>query len=131
MTPELPAGGASLRTGPPAELLEREEPMALGYERPPDWVISKAQQKVRRAIAEGTLRRGPCFICGSTYRVGGHHVDYASPLDVVWLCPPHHVEYGHGGDLSNPPLDPRAKMGPEYGASHDPYTIRRERSWAI
>jgi len=44
---------------------------------------------VARAVASGTLTRGPCAVCGAL-KVHGHHGDYSKPLDVVWLCPPHH-----------------------------------------
>ena len=39
-----------------------------------------------RAINRGDLVRGPCIVCGGTYRVAAHHHDYRFPLDVTWLC---------------------------------------------
>jgi len=44
------------------------------------------------AIRRGKLVRGPCSVCGATEGVDGHHTDYTRPLDVVWLCKPHHRE---------------------------------------
>ena len=44
-----------------------------------------AHKKVARALKSGRLVRLPCFICGDE-DTQGHHPDYSSPLDVVWLC---------------------------------------------
>lgn len=52
----------------------------------------KARWLARRAIASGRLVRQPCEICGET-RVDAHHDDYGKPLDVRWLCRPHHVAH--------------------------------------
>lgn len=50
----------------------------------------KAHAKVSRAIRRGQLTKGPCAVCGSTVRIEGHHDDYSKPLEVIWLCRPHH-----------------------------------------
>lgn len=47
---------------------------------------------VSNAIRSGLLKPLPCFVCGSTEQIEGHHPDYDSPLSVVWLCMPHHKE---------------------------------------
>ena len=47
-----------------------------------------AHTKVYRALKKGILTKEPCFICGEESEA--HHPDYSRPLDVVWLCPPHH-----------------------------------------
>lgn len=41
------------------------------------------------AIARGALARGACAACGAM-PVDAHHVDYNKPLEVTWLCKPHH-----------------------------------------
>lgn len=48
-----------------------------------------ARRILNHAIRDGKLIRLPCERCG---RKDGHahHEDYSRPLDVVWLCPPHH-----------------------------------------
>jgi hypothetical protein len=46
----------------------------------------KARDAVRAALASGALVRLPCEVCGRA-DTHGHHVDYARPLDVRWLCP--------------------------------------------
>lgn len=54
---------------------------------------------VGNAIRDGRLIKLPCEICGNDL-VHGHHDDYSKPLDVRWLCPPHHkqwhIENGEG-----------------------------------
>jgi hypothetical protein len=47
-----------------------------------------AQSKVYRALLSGKLTKQPCFLCGEIAEA--HHPDYSRPLDVVWLCAPHH-----------------------------------------
>ena len=40
------------------------------------------------AIKYKKIMKQPCFICGE--KAEAHHPDYSRPLDVVWLCAPHH-----------------------------------------
>jgi hypothetical protein len=54
-----------------------------------------AQILLNSAVAAGKVTRQPCEVCGSTYRVHGHHEDYSKPLEVHWLCPTHHKQ-AHG-----------------------------------
>lgn len=42
------------------------------------------------AVRRGELKRQPCVRCGG--KAQGHHEDYSKPLDVVWLCPKHHMQ---------------------------------------
>ncbi len=46
------------------------------------------------ALKRGTLTRRPCEITGEE-PAGGHHFDYARPLDVIWLSRKAHGEV-HG-----------------------------------
>ena len=50
-----------------------------------------AHSKVAFALKSGKLMKLPCFVCGAE-KTEGHHPDYSSPLDVVWLCPAHHKQ---------------------------------------
>lgn len=45
----------------------------------------KAQNAINNAIRDGKLKKEPCLFCGEV-RVHGHHRDYSTPLEVVWLC---------------------------------------------
>lgn len=49
-----------------------------------------ATAAVYRAIKRGDLTRGCCEVCG-TDAVQAHHDDYGKPLQVRWLCRPHHA----------------------------------------
>lgn len=46
---------------------------------------------VAYAVKSGRLVKSPCRDCGSL-DVQAHHKDYSKPLDVIWLCGPHHRE---------------------------------------
>ncbi|AVO37926.1 HNH endonuclease signature motif containing protein [Pukyongiella litopenaei] len=46
-----------------------------------------ARLQVAQAIQRGELERADlCGDCGMRRRTEGHHVNYARPLDVIWLC---------------------------------------------
>ena len=51
-----------------------------------------AHRMVSEAIRNGQLTRQPCERCGSESDVIAHHEDYWRPLEVVWLCRPHHAQ---------------------------------------
>ena len=51
-----------------------------------------AHNAVNNAVRDGKLIKAPCMICGRENNVHGHHDNYSRPLEVVWLCPPHHFE---------------------------------------
>jgi len=51
---------------------------------------SKANAIVNRATRKGILKKQPCWVCGAD--AIAHHPDYSRPLDVVWLCQPHHKQ---------------------------------------
>lgn len=42
--------------------------------------------KVRRALKNGTLTKGPCAVCGDKNTHAHHHLGYEFPLMVEWLC---------------------------------------------
>lgn len=49
----------------------------------------KARQVVAFAVRHGLLVKRPCAVCRKR-SVEAHHEDYAKPLEVIWLCAPHH-----------------------------------------
>lgn len=51
----------------------------------------KASHLVGNAVRDGKIKATPCHVCGAE-KVEGHHPDYSRPLDVVWLCQPHHKQ---------------------------------------
>ncbi len=62
---------------------------------------TKCHRIMWKAIRAGELTIGPCAHkrlgeCGR--RIQAHHDDYDKPLDVTWLCIPHHQQY-HRSDL--------------------------------
>lgn len=50
----------------------------------------RAQGLVQHALRSGKLQKLPCMVCGE--KAVAHHPDYDRPLDVVWLCQPHHKQ---------------------------------------
>jgi hypothetical protein len=50
---------------------------------------AKCRAYTRVYIRRGKLKREPCEVCGRKL-VQPHHHDYGKPLDVRWLCIPHH-----------------------------------------
>jgi hypothetical protein len=53
----------------------------------------RARLAVTNAVASGRLVKGECaeLSAGDCLgRIEAHHVDYARPLDVEWLCARHH-----------------------------------------
>lgn len=51
-----------------------------------------AHKAVENALVAGRLTKQPCERCGTEDKVHAHHDDYSKPLEVRWLCPPHHKE---------------------------------------
>lgn len=56
----------------------------------------RARTIYKTAIKTGALIRQPCQVCGDL-KTEGHHSDYSKPLEVLWLCKPHHynLHYPH------------------------------------
>ena len=52
---------------------------------------AKARTIFGHQLRIGAIVPMPCFVCGNG-NTEGHHPDYSRPLDVVWLCIPHHKE---------------------------------------
>jgi hypothetical protein len=51
-----------------------------------------AKDQLHINLRRGTIKRGPCEVCGSEDSEA-HHDDYSKPLDVRWLCRKHHREH--------------------------------------
>lgn len=53
----------------------------------------RAQNAVANAIRDGRLTKWPaCAVPECDSKPEAHHPDYDRPLDVVWLCRPHHMQ---------------------------------------
>jgi hypothetical protein len=74
------------RSNLPHRAKQRKEITGLWTKNYPD--RKNAQQKLSRAVRAGKVMPQPCWVCGD--KAEAHHPDYSSPLDVVWLCTPHH-----------------------------------------
>lgn len=51
-----------------------------------------ARLAIHKAIADGDLARGPCFVYGGE-PADGHHEDYSKPYEIIWLCRICHTTY--------------------------------------
>jgi hypothetical protein len=69
---------------------DRIASIAASRDRHPDHL--RARRAVHVAVANGSLKRTPCEVCGAQ-KVEGHHDDYSKPLDVRWLCRKHHAQW--------------------------------------
>lgn len=76
------------RASQPHRIAARREIVAKYIEQFPN--RKKANTAVGNAIRDGKLKRFPCMVCGE--KAVAHHPDYDRPLDVVWLCQPHHKQ---------------------------------------
>lgn len=72
----------------------------------------RAHSLVTEALKDGRLVRQPCQECGRVDSIA-HHPDYDKPLEVQWVCRPHHAQaHGRGKgskrvDKVPPPKGPR------------------------
>jgi ribosomal protein S27AE len=63
----------------------------------------KAHVVTGNAVRDGKLVKQPCEVCGASDLVAAHHDDYAKPLEVRWLCYPHHAQWhAENGEGKNP-----------------------------
>lgn len=60
-------------------------------EKPEERKKIAARVALRAAIKSGLIKQLPCAECGEP-KTEAHHEDYDKPLDVVWLCEPHHSQ---------------------------------------
>jgi hypothetical protein len=51
---------------------------------------ARAHELVADALATGEIVPKPCAVCRSEVQLQAHHHDYGQPLNVTWLCQPHH-----------------------------------------
>lgn len=56
-----------------------------------DNIKVKARKIVFVELGAGRLKKQLCQVCGIE-KVEAHHKDYLKPLEIEWLCKPHHKE---------------------------------------
>jgi len=56
----------------------------------PNFDLTAEVEKGASALRDGKIIALPCFVCG--LKAEAHHPNYDAPLDVIWLCPPHHKQ---------------------------------------
>ena len=56
----------------------------------------KARTAVNNAIRDGRLVRKSCVVGGCQEKSEAHHEDYSKPLEVIWMCRPHHRQHHRG-----------------------------------
>lgn len=55
----------------------------------------EAQKEVHRTLRKGIILKRACLMCNLT-RTVAHHPNYKKPLQVVWVCKPHHHQIHYG-----------------------------------
>lgn len=61
----------------------------------------KCHNILNNAIRDGHIKKMPCEVCASELS-HAHHDDYFKPLDVRWLCAPHHQQWhSENGEAKN------------------------------
>jgi len=70
------------------------------------------------AVKDGRLIKKPCEDCGSPDSQM-HHLDYTKPLDVAWLCRPHHMRR-HTGEEHQPATHRMKQRDPHQAATIAP-----------
>lgn len=58
---------------------------------------ANARSYVNVYIRRGLITKKPCVICGDKAQM--HHEDYSKPLEVIWYCRKHHLEYHKTGTV--------------------------------
>lgn len=53
---------------------------------------STTRAKTNYAVKTEKLIKGSCEVCGTNENIHAHHEDYTKPLQIKWLCSPHHTE---------------------------------------
>lgn len=107
--------------GPPPEE-EMSEFLSKESWSKKNWLKYKAHNLVTVALRSGKLVPQPCVECGCP-KTEAHHPDYRHPLQVVWLCQPHHAKW-HAKNKTLPIVVPyrypKYEKPPRYPYTGDP-----------
>lgn len=53
---------------------------------------NKVRASTKGAVKRGVIKKEPCRVCGNQ-KSEIHHIDYSKPLEIMWLCREHHMEW--------------------------------------
>lgn len=53
---------------------------------------ANARSYLKEYVKRGAVRKLPCSVCNDV-NSEAHHKDYSKPLEVIWFCRKHHLEY--------------------------------------
>ena len=75
----------------------REKNKILHTEKTREWRKRNPEKyaahiATNNALRNNKLEKKPCEVCGDP-KSQAHHQDYSKPLDVIWLCHQHHVQW--------------------------------------
>lgn len=94
-TPKMKRWSKAYRRSPEVMAAARERAARMRNNHPERHA---ARNAVNNAIRDGRLVRMPCEVCGREDSQA-HHDDYAKPLEVRWLCRPHHEDVHRGKEV--------------------------------
>ncbi len=92
--PEMLRQYDAFRNQKPARRRDKRRYSQEHYARYPE--KRAARVAVGNAVRDGRLIKQPCEVCADP-KSEAHHPDYAKPMDVRWLCLPHHREADRAG----------------------------------
>lgn len=79
-----------------------------------------ARAMVRTYIRRGKIKPMPCCRCGTMENLEAHHYrGYEHPLDVIWLCKPHHVEEHEKEGFDQRYMDKKATQKDKKAFDHE------------
>lgn len=89
-----------------------------GYRSKYSKVKTLASRALNNALRSGRVEKKPCVVCGNI-KSEGHHEDYNTWYDVIWLCRKHHgFVHRFSGDERKSIIESiRCKTFPEQKAS--------------
>ena len=64
---------------------------------------ANARSYAKVYIKRGYIKKGVCEVCGSL-DVQMHHENYNKPLEIKWLCKPHHLKRHGAYHMDNKPI---------------------------
>lgn len=76
----------------PKKIITNKKTISLYKWREKNKIKVIAHRKVFSSKRNGRLKKKNCKICRES-NTQAHHEDYTKPLNVIWLCRTHHIEF--------------------------------------